>query len=210
MVATELIEHWRHVISAAGGKGDVDAIGAQLHAAYASSHRHYHDLRHLCDVLGRVDQLHDEADDAVVVKLAAWFHDAVYEGKPDDEAHSANLARRALTQLALPASTVDEVVRLVLLTASHEVEFGDRNGAVLCDADLAILAAEPTRYAQYAAGVRREWSHLDDATFCAGRREVLQRLLNARRLFTTNLGAASWEQQARINIDNELQSMTYR
>ena len=34
---------------------------------------------------------------------------------------------------------VAEVVRLVWLTTRHNVEDGDRNGALLCDADLAIL-----------------------------------------------------------------------
>ena len=56
----------------------------------------------------------------------------------------------------------EEVVRLVLLTAGHEVEPGDRNGAVLVDADLSILGAPPERYARYAADVRAEYAHVDD------------------------------------------------
>ena len=40
---------------------------------------------------------------------------------------------------------VAEVIRLVWLTTRHNVEDGDRNGALLCDADLAILGTAPQR-----------------------------------------------------------------
>ena len=65
--------------------------------------------------------------DPRAVRLAAWFHDAVYVGDPaapagQDEADSAALARDVLTdpRLAVPADVVDEVARLVLLTAAHD------------------------------------------------------------------------------------------
>ena len=49
----------------------------ELLAAYGSPGRSYHDLRHLTEVLDRLDDL--GCDDPPVL-LAAWFHDAVYDG----------------------------------------------------------------------------------------------------------------------------------
>ena len=39
----------------------------------------------------------------------------------------------------------------------RRVEPGDANGAVLCDADLAVLASPPEAYAAYASAVREEY-----------------------------------------------------
>jgi predicted metal-dependent HD superfamily phosphohydrolase len=75
---------------------------------------------------------------------------------------------------------------------------------VLCDADLAILAAEPDRYAQYAAGVRREYAHVSDADFAAGRTAVLRRLLARASLYRTPSASTRWEARARHNMETEL------
>src|SRR5262249_3938128 len=122
--------------------------GAGLLRRYAEPHRRYHTTTHLAEVLGHVDELAGEAADAEAVRLAAWFHDAVYDpARDDNEERSAVLAEDLLGATDLPAETVAEVARLVRLTTTHDPEEGDRNGAVLCDADLAVLAASPDRYA---------------------------------------------------------------
>src|SRR4051812_35235818 len=55
----------------------------RLLGAYADPRRHYHDVRHLRDVLDRLDELeaHGVAFDPLTVRLAAWFHDAVYDAR---------------------------------------------------------------------------------------------------------------------------------
>ena len=139
--------------------------------------------------------------------LAAWFHDAVYEGRAgDDEQASADLAARVLPGL-VDRETADEVVRLVLLTATHRVVEGDHAGALLCDADLSVLAAPAERYGAYVAGVRREHAHVDEAAFRAGRARVLRALL-AGPLFRTPAGAARWEARARAQVTAEVARLT--
>lgn len=179
----------------------------QLLAAYAGAHRGYHDTRHLAEVLDHLDVLLGagaEDVDADVVRLAAWFHDAVYDGERDDEERSALLAEETLARCDVPARLVAEVARLVRLTADHAPAAGDRAGQLLCDADLAILAADPGRYAEYAAGVRREYAHLDDDTFQAGRTRVLRGLLERPHLFHTAGARERWEPAARENVEVEL------
>src|SRR5207247_5708292 len=133
-----------------------------LLTAYGDARRGYHDVRHLTEVLDHVDSLADAATSADVVRLAAWFHDAVYDATPGDEERSAELAEALLPPLGVTGGLVAEVARLARLTASHEPEPGDADGAVLCDADLAVLARDSDGYADYVAGVRAEYSHVPD------------------------------------------------
>jgi predicted metal-dependent HD superfamily phosphohydrolase len=142
------------------------------------------------------------------VLLAAWFHDAVYDGEGDLEERSAVLAETELEAAGCAEDLVTEVARLVRLTATHRPEPGDRRGAVLCDADLAILAADGARYAEYVAGVRAEYAGLDDATFRAGRAAVLAGLVGSGRLFHTETGRRLWEDRARTNVARELTALT--
>lgn len=182
-----------------------EQAGADLVRRYEEPHRRYHTTTHLAEVLGHVDALAAEADDAEAVRLAAWFHDAIYDPSAgDNEERSAALAERVLTETGTPAGTVAEVARLVRLTATHDPAGTDRNGAVLCDADLAILAAEPARYAAYAAAVREEYAAVPDEAFRQGRAGVLLRLLELPALFHTAAGRERWEETARHNLRAEL------
>lgn len=181
------------------------ALGAQLVAAYAHPGRRYHDTRHLTEVLARVHELSAEGVefDRMAVVLAAWFHDGVYDGEPDAEKRSAAWAAEALPTLVEP-DIVDEVVRLVLLTEHHVPAADDPNGGALSDADLAILAAPPERYAEYVASVREEYAHVPDDLFAAGRASILQALLAKPHLFHTVYAQETWEATARANVEAEL------
>ena len=102
-----------------------------------------------------------------------------------------------------------EVERLVLLTAGHDPAPDDANGAVLCDADLAVLASPAPAYVGYASAVREEYGHLSDAEFTAGRIAVLEHLLALPTLFRTP-EARSWEEPARANLAAELSLLRAR
>jgi predicted metal-dependent HD superfamily phosphohydrolase len=86
----------------------------------------------------------------------------------DNEARSAEAARAALASAGAPPAMAARAAAHVLATAGH-LHGPDRDGHVVVDADLAVLGSPPPRYAAYALAVRREWGHLDDAAFCAGR-----------------------------------------
>ncbi|WP_182904674.1 metal-dependent phosphohydrolase [Microbispora sp. H13382] len=181
------------------------ALAAELAARWAEPHRRYHTTAHLRAVLTAIEPLGAQAEDPGAVRLAAWFHDAVYDGRPGwDEERSAQLAQARLPACGLPAERVREVARLVRLTAGHAYEPGDVNAAVLCDADLAILAAPPGAYGAYTRAVREEYRHVPDDAFRAGRAAVLRGLLGKPRLFGTPVGRDLWERRARENLAGEL------
>jgi len=189
--------------------GSID-LRDQLLAAYADESRGYHDTRHLTEVLNRLDELAAAGTpyDAAPVVLAAWFHDAVYDGERDAEERSATWAEDALPGLA-PAEVVEEVARLVRLTETHRPTDDDPNGCALSDADLAILAAPGDRYAAYTAAVRREYAHLDDDVFRDGRAQVLESLAEKEHLFHTAYAREHWEAAARANLERELTELTH-
>ena len=185
-----------------------ESVRDALLAAYADPDRGYHDTRHLTEVLDRLDDLAEAGTsfDRVAVGLAAWFHDGVYDGRPGAEDRSAAWAESALA--GQDPDLVSEVVRLVRLTESHRPTDDDRNGCALSDADLAILAAPSPRYAEYVADVRREYSHVSDEDFRAGRAAVLADLLAKPHLFHTGHAREHWEPAARANVEDELSRLT--
>jgi predicted metal-dependent HD superfamily phosphohydrolase len=176
---------------------------AAVVAAWSEPHRRYHDLAHLAAVLGLVGELGGAAADLDAVRLAAWYHDVVYAPeRSDNEQVSAQRARAGLRGLVTD-ERLDEVERLVLLTAGHDPAPGDTDGAVLCDADLAVLAAPPESYAAYASAVRLEYGHLSDQEFTNGRIAVLEHLLALPTLYRTQ-AALPWTDTARANLTAEL------
>jgi predicted metal-dependent HD superfamily phosphohydrolase len=203
----ELAVAWRDLVVAYTQSPRADEVGRALLASWAEPHRRYHNTAHLRDVLSHADELADHAADPAAVQLAAWYHDATYAGRPDDEENSARRAEAELAALGLPPELISEVARLVRLTATHDPARGDRNGEALSDADLAILAAAPDSYVMYTAAVRAEYAHLSDEVFCAGRARILQALLNQPAVYRTPFAREHWEASARRNLGAELRSL---
>ena len=164
----------------------------------------YHDLLHLAEVLDRLDLLRQAgaAFDATTVGLAAWFHDAVYDGATDDEERSAQWAEGAL-----PPAYATEVARLVRMTVHHRPSDDDLAGCALSDADLGILAAPRERYDAYVAGVRADFAHVSDDDFRVGRAAVLADLAAKPSLFHTSQARELWEERARANLARELEEL---
>ncbi|AYN40735.1 hypothetical protein D9753_19670 [Streptomyces dangxiongensis] len=194
---------------APGGGPDPTPYADNLLIRWQEPQRRYHTVAHLTEVLDRVDVLAPCATDPDVVRLAAWFHDAVYlPERSENEERSARLAERALPEAGLSAAKTAEVARLVRLTVTHDPAPSDRDGQVLCDADLAVLAAPPSAYAAYTVRIREEYHFVPDAAFRTGRSAVLRQLLDLPRLFRTPYGQEHWEATARHNLTGELEMLS--
>ena len=194
-----LLETWT---SALDDRPEVLAAGREVLARYDEPHRCYHDRRHVADVLAALQVL--TAGPPPPVVLAAWFHDAVHDGRDDDEQRSADLATRVLQGLDVAPEVVEEVARLVRMTLTHDPAPDDTAGALLSDADLAVLGASADRYERYAADVRREYAHVSDDAFRAGRTAVLRALLDRPRLYVTDEAHCRWDAAARRNLRDEI------
>jgi predicted metal-dependent HD superfamily phosphohydrolase len=203
-----LTDRWLAALPARVDRVAARRVGADLLARWAEPHRAYHTTEHLVFVLSVVDSHAHLAADADAVRLAAWFHDAVYDPQArDNEERSAVLASAALRELGAGPDEVAEVARLVRLTATHEVADGDRNGALLADADFATLAVPAPAYDRYTAAIRREYAHVPDEAFRAGRAAMLRRLADLPSLYRIVPERAAWTERARGNITRELRGL---
>lgn len=201
-------QRWTAALDAVGAvSGDRDAAFAALAAAHEGPGRCYHTFAHASAVVDGVLSLLSDGDAWGPPVLAAWFHDAVYDAtaaRGVNEGASAVLAARTLTDLGATLTAVGEVVRLVVATVDHRVRTGDRGGGLLCDADLAVFAADGDAYDAYVAGIRREYAHVSDDEWRAGRARVLRSFLDRDAIYRTPAASERWEARARINISDEL------
>jgi predicted metal-dependent HD superfamily phosphohydrolase len=190
-----LADRWRALVP------DRPELGADLIARWSQPHRRYHTVQHLTAVLDVVDRYANLAADPDAVRLAVWFHDAVYDpAAPDNEERSAQVAEATLPDPG-------EVARLVRLTAGHQVAPGDANGALLADADLSVLAAAPRDYDRYAAAVRAEYAHVPDEVFRTGRAAILRDLADRPALYRIVPPRAEWHARAVDNLRRELRAL---
>lgn len=199
----------------------VAELGESLLQAWEQPHRAYHHSGHLSQMLTDLDRLYAHRAQAgstpLALILAAWFHDAVYEGAPgEDERRSEQLAGTSLEPLVaaglLSTDELQMVSLLVRATATHELPESAELPAgyevtdieFFLDADMAILAADSVRYRRYLHGVRSEYSHFDDEAFRTGRTTFLRSVLGRERIFLSEEALTLWEEPAQANLRAEL------
>lgn len=203
------IEHlsgrFEAVLRALGATGPAPELFRALVRAWAEPHRVYHDTRHLVDCLTQLDAApKNGAADLALVEAALWFHDAIYDPRADDnEARSAEWARRSLAEAGVPARRAAEVGRLVLLTR-HDPPPADPAGILLCDVDLSILGRDADAFDQFERGIRREYSWVPEPRYRAERSRILAALLRRDPLFRTPYFRARFEPAARANLRRAL------
>jgi predicted metal-dependent HD superfamily phosphohydrolase len=199
-VSESLLQRWR----ALAGEG-AEALGEALIRAWDEPQRHYHDQSHLFWLLDEADRRADLIGAPIFVGYAIWFHDAVYmPGEPDNEKLSADWARASLAYDPDLARRVGDVIEM---TKNHAEGEADGDAAMFLDMDVAILGAPWEAYCRYAAGVRREFGQYPDGAFAAGRWRFLEKQLERRRTFRTDLYENELGEAARANMRWELEEM---
>ncbi|WP_159624035.1 hypothetical protein [Actinomyces sp. zg296] len=187
------------------------AAGQELIERWSTPDRRFHNLKHVIDMLARVDELADESHYPDVMRIAAWYHGCVFSAETketyqrnggEDEVASAALAAKELSALGVPDATVDRVCALILNLKSHTLPANDMDASALNDADLGTLAVEPQMYKKYRMAVREEYAHIPDERYYEARLAIITRLLDRDRLFSSPLGER-WELPARQNLAAE-------
>lgn len=182
-----------------------------LLARHREKQRRYHNATHVAWVIRHVEELAavEPVDHLDAVVAAAFYHDAVYEPThPANERASARLARRDLSALGWSHERAERVAAMIEATAHAGSAEASGDTAVLLDADLAILGADPAAYAAYVAGVRAEYRHVDDEQWSAGRSAILGGFLDRPAIYCTPAARDRWESRARANIADELAALS--
>lgn len=199
-------------IGATAPREVLEAEGEALVERWSTPDRYFHGIPHLTGVLERVDTLAHETHNPDLVRVAAWYHGAVFDSSMlrhyrraagENKPESAGLAHRHLLQLGVPGAVAERVRELILDLTRHDADPSDVDARALCDADLGSIAIEPQRYKTYRAQVRQEFAHLPVRDYVEARIAIATRLLARPALFLSPL-AASWEHPARQNLEAEL------
>ncbi len=189
---------------ALGATIDGQALGERLLTAWSEPHRHYHSLQHLAECLALLDAHRAHAERPAEVAMALWFHDAIYAPRArDNEAQSAAWAVRELRTAGLPADAIARIEALILVTAHTGVPVGV-DAELLVDIDLAILGADPQRYAEYDRQVRAEYRWVPGFLYRRGRRQVLADFAARQPLYRTPALREALEAQAALNLAGSL------
>ena len=207
---TEIRAAWRH-IAGHHHDGYIDDVLVR----YSEPQRHYHTSTHIMFVLRHLRDLSQASGIPLSPEViaAALYHDAIYDARAtDNEAASAVLAADDLAAIGWESDRCQTVAAMIVATAGHlsddAVGVGDGDDtALLLDADLAILGADPAAYQAYVNGVRAEYAHVDDDNWRSGRGAVLARFLQRPRLFGTEFMHTTYGHRARANIEAELAAL---
>lgn len=213
-----LLPAYARSVRALGAPAPIEQIrssGQRLVEMWGTPDRKFHTLRHVIDMLARVDELKDESHCPDVMRLATWYHGCVFSAAREqtyrhnggeDEVASAAYAARDLSALGVPDVTVDRICALILNLKHHYLAPSDIDASALNDADLGTLAADPQQYKRYRELVRDEYAHIPRAHYLRGRLAIVSRLLDREVLFSSPLGEA-WELPARHNLQAERQRL---
>ena len=196
-----LASRWNQLCENAGldGRAGWTAIAT----AYGEPGRAYHNLRHIGDCLGLLDEYAGLAADPVAVEFAIWFHDLVYDPRAtDNEERSADMAVEFLS--ATPhASTVADFV----MATKHGANALTDDAALICDIDLSILGRPPTEYKAYAAAIRQEYAWVPPPRYAEGRSRVLGGFLERPALYLHAEFQQRFGTQARTNLSWEIREL---
>lgn len=214
-----ILAAWRRSLRDVGATADqdtLDSYGQRMIERWSAPQRIHHNLRRLIAVLARVDELAPETHDPNMVRLAAWYHGAVFNAAAQDvyarrggidEEASAQLARGELAELGVPEAVVERIAAMIQGSTHHAASKQDIDAQALCDADLGGLAVDPQRYGNYRKEVRQEYAHIPQSDYVRARLAIVSKLLARPYLFQSPM-AQPWEDSARENLTAELNRLT--
>jgi predicted metal-dependent HD superfamily phosphohydrolase len=185
-----------------------DAIFDEFVRAYSEPQRHYHTMNHVEACLDQFELVRDRCDQPDAVEAAIWFHDVVYDPRrSDNEQRSAELADNALRRLGRSDPFRQNVHDLILATRHDAWPVTTDDQAMLLDIDLSIFGATPAEFDEYERLIRREYAHVPDDQFRAGRAAILRRFLQRPSIFASEFFRRRYEHVARLNLEGSLKRL---
>ena len=171
---------------------------------YSESHRAYHNLTHLKELFSYFTyQHHLENPDAI--SFSIFYHDVIYNiWKKDNEKKSADFALLELKD-TLSKSSLKNIYQQIIATKTHQAS--DNDTQFLVDFDLIILGKSPEVYTNYTQLIRKEYRLVPWFMYKKGRKKVLHHFLERKTIYGSNIFKELFEEQARINLTNELNTL---
>jgi len=186
---------------------------AELRRRYAEPHRAFHDWARIADLLAQAEAIVNGIAERGAFILAVLFHKAVFDrSQPGGPERSAALMR-GMMGATVRAPVLDRAEALIMAVARQEVPAtsdpslrGD--AALLMDMDNAVLGSDAAVFDAYEAAYRREYAHLKEDAYRAGRASALQVLLWRERIYRTDRYYLDRERRARRNIEGLVERLS--
>ncbi|MBU2712918.1 HD domain-containing protein [Zooshikella harenae] len=208
-VIRKLYGSWRQSLYAANAECDRQTqykVFAHLITQYQQPHRHYHTIYHLAHLITLAERFAHLCHDLPTIILTIFYHDSVYKRfSKKNETESAKQATKELPLLGMNAAHTKQISQWILATEQHQPSSNSKDEQFFLDLDLAILATPEALYRRYLHQVRMEHRYIPLWLYRRLRNKVLSSLISRPTLYLTPELQARWEQQARKNIQQELQ-----
>ncbi|MDE1464965.1 HD domain-containing protein [Spartinivicinus poritis] len=207
-----LYDYWLSYTQPSHSKHTVVAEKAlkKLVGQYRQPWRHYHTLKHIEQMLSLFQQYESSISSPPTVFFSICFHDYYYlPWRKNNEKRSAIKAIKELEKLHL-GSLSHDVEHMILATEKHLPSadlfpINKTDTELLLDFDLAILGSQWVNYLHYCQQIRKEYWFVPQNKYQAGRKQILMNFLTRERLYFSEQFFAQLEQQARENIQREIQ-----
>ncbi len=185
----------------------IKALWSEIKANYTKSGRHYHNLQHLENILGQLANVKDRIDNWNVILFTLYYHDIIYKStKKDNEERSAELASKRMNEIGVNEYDIKLCCEQIIATKTH-ITHSNSDTNFFTDADLSILGQEPDKYKNYCESIRKEYSIYPNFLYKKGRKKVIIHFLSMKKIFKTEDFFSKFEEQAKLNLQNELNSL---
>jgi predicted metal-dependent HD superfamily phosphohydrolase len=176
-----------------------------IQQSHSEKGRHYHILNHLHYMFLQLELVKNETDNLLALSFAIFYHDVVYNAKrKDNELASAEIACEKLALLNVPSEIIALTEKHILATQHHKLS-SENDTNTLLDLDLAILGDTPENYKTYTQNIRKEYAMYPNFLYKPARKKVLKHFLQMEHIFKTPYFTQHFEQQARANLQSELE-----
>lgn len=185
-----------------------DAEYARLVSTYLESHRKYHSLSHIVSGINEHAEAKHLMENPDRVLFAWFYHDSVMAIKSKvDEERSSQLAQGVCKNAVLSDEFALNVKNLIL-DAKHNQTPSTNDGKFIVDIDLSIFGKSPEEFEEYGRNIRKEYSHVPEDQFRAGRSAILQKFLARKQIYFTEHFRDKYESQARANLERSIRALS--
>lgn len=145
----------------------------EIFTKYSEPKRHYHTIDHLEAMITDLKEVKDKISDWDTTLFVVFYHDIIYKASSNtNEADSAKLAKKRLTEISYPVDKIEKCVAMILASKQHELS-QDNDTNYLIDVDLAVLGENSEVYQKYTEQIREEYSIYPDFMYANGRKKTL-------------------------------------
>ncbi|MGG5210201.1 HD domain-containing protein [Chryseobacterium sp. MIQD13] len=185
----------------------IESLWQEIEKKYSGKGRHYHNLFHLENMFLELESVKGHITDYKSIAFSVFYHDVIYDASSkSNEEKSASYAAERLQRIGLDNGMISKIEAQILATKSHQ-KSDDTDTDYLLDADLSILGKDSETYFDYTRKIRKEYAIYPDILYKPGRKKVLKHFLELESIFKTKHFRNEYEQQAKLNLTAELQTL---